>query len=44
MEEVCERMACVLAGRVREYPGFRSLLREPDVRTCLGRLGPPDAA
>ena len=44
MEEVCERFVFVLAGTVREYPDFRSLLREPDVRTYLGRLAPPDAA
>ena len=44
MQEVCERMVFVLAGRVREYPDFRSLLREPDVRTYLGRLAPSDAA
>ena len=44
MEEVCERMVFVLAGRVREYPDFRSLRREPDVRNYLGRLAPADAA
>ena len=44
MEEVCERMVFVLAGRVREYPDFRSLVGEPDVRTYLGRLAPSDAA
>ena len=44
MEEVCERFVFVLAGTVREYPDFRSLLREPDVRSYLGRLAPPDAA
>ena len=44
MEEVCERMVFVLGGRVREFPDFRSLLREPDVRTYLGRLAPADAA
>ena len=43
MEEICERFVFVLAGTVREYPDFRSLLREPDVRTYLGRLAPPDA-
>ena len=44
MEEVCERMVFVLAGRVREFPDFRALLREPDVRTYLGRLAPADTA
>ncbi|MDE2791587.1 MAG: ATP-binding cassette domain-containing protein [Paracoccaceae bacterium] len=44
MEEVCERFVFVLAGRVRESPDFRSLLREPDVRTYLGRLAPVHAA
>ena len=44
LQEVCERMVFVLAGRVREYPDFRSLVGEPDVRTYLGRLAPPDAA
>ena len=44
MEEVCERFVFVLAGRVRELPDFRSLLREPDVRTYLCRLAPADAA
>ena len=43
MEEICERFVFVLAGTVREYPDFRSLHREPDVRTYLGRLAPPDA-
>ena len=44
MEEVCERFVFVLEGRVREFPDFRSLLGEPDVRTYLGRLAPADAA
>ena len=44
MEEVCERMVFVLAGRVREFPDFQALLREPDVRTYLGRLAPADTA
>ena len=44
MEEVCERFVFVLAGRVREFPDFRSLLGEPDVHTYLGRLAPADAA
>ena len=44
LEEVCERFVFVLAGRVRVSPDFRSLLREPDVRTYLGRLAPADAA
>ena len=44
MEEVCERYVFVLAGIVREYPDFRSMLREHDVRTYLGRLAPPAAA
>ena len=38
MEEVCERFVFVLAGRVREYPDFRSMLQTPDVRAYLGRL------
>ena len=38
MEEVCERFVFVLAGRVREYPDFGSLVGEPDVRSNLGRL------
>ena len=41
MEEVCERFVFVLAGRVREFPDFRSMLVEPDVRAYLGRLAPP---
>ena len=44
MEEVCERFVFVLAGSVREYPDFRSMLEAPDVRTYLGRLAPPAAA
>ena len=44
MEEVCERCVFVLAGRVREYPNFRSMLRESDVRGYLGRLAPADEA
>ena len=44
MEEVCERFVFVLAGSVREYPDFRSMLRAPDVRTYLGRLAPAPAA
>ena len=44
MEEVCERMVFVLAGRVREFPDFGSMLREPDVRSYLGRLVPGDGA
>lgn len=40
MEEVCERMVFVLAGRVREFPTFPALLGEPDVRAYLGRLAP----
>ena len=43
MDEVCERFVFVLAGGVREFPDFRALLREPDVRTYLGRLAPADA-
>ena len=42
MEETCERMVFVMAGRVREFPDFGSMLREPDVRTYLGRLAPAD--
>ena len=38
MEEVCERFVFVLAGSVREYPDFRSMLEAPNVRTYLGRL------
>lgn len=38
MEEVCERSVFVLAGRVREYPDFGSLVGELDVRSYLGRL------
>ena len=44
MEEVCEHFVFVLAGHIREYPDFRSLLGEPDVRSYLGGLVPPDMA
>lgn len=44
MDEVCERFVFVLAGRIREYSDFRSLLGESDVRSYLGGLVPPDAA
>ena len=44
MEEICEHMVFVLAGRVREFPDFSSLLREPEVRTYLGQLAPTDIA
>ena len=44
MEEVCERFVFVLAGRVREYPDFASMLQAPDVRNYLGRLVPQGAA
>ena len=40
MEEVCERFVFVLAGRVREYPDFRSMVEAADVRAYLGRLVP----
>ena len=38
MEEVCERCVFVLAGKVREFPDFHSMLEAQDVRTYLGRL------
>ena len=44
MEEVCERFVFVLAGRVRAYPDFASMLQAPDVRNYLGRLVPQGAA
>ena len=44
MEEVCERFVFVLAGRVREYSDFPSLLAAPDVRSYLGRLAPATAS
>ncbi len=44
MEEVCERFVFVLAGRVREYPDFRSLVEAADVRAYLGRLVPNGGA
>ena len=44
MEEVCEHFIFVVAGRVREYGDFSSLVGAPDVRTCLGRLTPSPAA
>ena len=44
MEEVCERCVFVLAGKVREFPDFRSMLEAQDVRTYLGRLATPVTA
>ena len=44
MEEVCEHFVFVLAGRVREYPDFGAMLREPDARSYLGALVPRDVA
>ncbi len=44
MEEVCQRFVFVLAGRVRTYPDFCSMLEAADVRSYLGRLVEPDAA
>ena len=44
MEEVCERCVFVLAGKVREFPDFRSMLEAQDVRTYLGRLASGAAA
>jgi len=43
MEEVCERYVFVLAGRIREFPNFGSMLQEPDIRTYLGKLAPSEA-